>query len=371
MRRFTDWQWLFILLAGALLVFATGAVSLYLKYRMPNLLPPDINDATGTWAFGIYWIIYAPLIFILLRRFSFGRERLAKNLLIFSAAGIFWTLLVQGSSLLLLPALSDSAGFGSAQFQNNLINWFGSNFLLNLLIFWLVLSISVLSAYYEQFQNEKLKASQLAAQLSNARLQSLKMQIHPHFLFNTLHSISALVLKNENRDAVKMINRLSELLRLALDNMETQIVALADEIEFTRRYLEIEHIRFQDRLSVEWEIEPAALTAEVPNLILQPLVENAMRHGVDSNADASRLQIAARRVDNRLFLQVRDDGKNAHQISVQNDAAGLGLKNTRARLAEIYGDAGKFSLARENEWTIAQIEISFSAAQKTAQGAAK
>lgn len=214
-----------------------------------------------------------------------------------------------------------------------------------------------------------LKASKLDAQLSNARLQALQMQLHPHFLFNTLHSISALALNNEIRDAVKMINRLSEFLRLTLDNADTQIVLLEDEVEFVRRYLEIEHIRFQDRLTVDIEIDPQALVAEVPTLILQPLVENAMRHGVDSNSGASRVQIAARLQNDQVLMEVRDDGKDLKKISGQNGAAGLGLKNTRARLSELYGADYSFSLSRrENEWTIAQIVIPFRPAKEQLKG---
>jgi LytS/YehU family sensor histidine kinase len=195
------------------------------------------------------------------------------------------------------------------------------------------------------------------------------MQLHPHFLFNTLHSITALVLKNENRDAVKMINRLSELLRLTLDNIETQVLTLEDEIEFTRRYLEIEGIRFHDRLAVEWEIDPQALEARVPNLILQPLVENAMRHAVDSNSGNSRIQIAAHLQNDQVLMEVRDDGKDSKKIAGQNGANGLGLKNTRARLSELYGEDYRFSLTRrEDEWTIAQIVIPFLPAGEQPQG---
>ena len=238
-----------------------------------------------------------------------------------------------------------------------------------MLIYWLILSANLIFLYYERYQNEMLKASKLDAQLSNARLQALKMQLHPHFLFNTLHSITALVLKNENRDAVKMINRLSELLRLTLDNIETQVLTLEDEIEFTRRYLEIERIRFHDRLTVEWEIDPQALAAEVPNLILQPLVENAMRHAVDSHSGTSRIQIAAHLQNGQVLMEVRDDGKDLKKISGQNGAAGLGLKNTRERLSELYGEDYSFSLSRrENEWTIAQIVIPFFPAKEQSKG---
>lgn len=321
MRRISNFQWLLILATGALIVFFVGAASLYIRFQMPDLLPETVNDSIGSWAFGAFWAVHAPLIFILSRRFSFERSRVSKSLLIYFSAGIVWAMIVQGAPLLLLPVLTDSVSYGSELVRYTFRYWFGSNFLPNVFFYWLILSGSLIFSYYERYQKERVKASQIEAQLSNARLQALKMQLHPHFLFNTLHSISALVLKNENRDAVKMINRLSELLRLTLDNIETQIVSLEDEIEFARRYLEIEGIRFRDRLSVEGEIEPQTLKARVPNLILQPLVENAMRHGVDSNSAASRIRILARLENNRLQMEVRDDGKNLKKISGQTTSS--------------------------------------------------
>jgi sensor histidine kinase YesM len=124
--------------------------------------------------------------------------------------------------------------------------------------------------------------------------------------------------------------------------------------------MEIERIRFHDRLAVEWEIAPQALIAQVPNLILQPLVENAMRHAVDSNSGTIRIQIAAQLKNDQVLMEVRDDGKDAKKIFGQNGAAGLGLKNTRARLSELYGEDYSFSLSRrEDEWTVAQIVIPF------------
>jgi sensor histidine kinase YesM len=237
-----------------------------------------------------------------------------------------------------------------------------------MLIYWVILTINLIFLYYERYQNEMLKASKLDAQLSKARLRALQMQLQPHFLFNTLHSITALVLKNENRDAVKMINRLSEFLRLTLDNIETQEVTLKEEIEFTRRYLEIEQIRFQDRLTVDMNIDPSALDARVPNLILQPLVENAVRHGVDSNSEASRIEILAYLQNDRVLMEVRNRGKDLKKVAEQT-SGGLGLKNTRARLFEVYGERYSFSLNRQdNEWTVAQIVIPFLPRQESSKG---
>ncbi|HEY9402868.1 MAG TPA: histidine kinase [Pyrinomonadaceae bacterium] len=351
-----------ILATGAFVVYLLSAASLYFRLNEPEDVSENITELAPFWMF---WAIHAPIVLILSRHFSFDRTRLVKSLLFYLSVGTAWAMLVQGLPLLLLPVLKDSTSYNIEQFYRPDQHDWVSIIISNMLVYWVILSSSLVFLYYQQYQNESLKASKLDAQLSNARLQALKMQLHPHFLFNTLHSITALVLKNENRDAVKMINRLSELLRLTLDNIETQVLTLEDEIEFTRRYMEIERIRFHDRLAVEWEIDPQALEARVPNLILQPLVENAMRHAVDSNSGSSRIQIVARLQNDQVLMEVRDDGKDAKKIGGQNGAAGLGLKNTRARLSELYGEDYSFSLSRrENGWTIAQIVIPFLAAQE-------
>ncbi len=365
MRRISNFQWLLILATSALVVFLVSALSIYLGINEPENVSEDITELVPFW---LFWAIHAPLIFILSRRFSFERTRLIKSLLVYLAVGTAWAMLVQGLPLILLLILNDLTIYNFEQFYRTEYHW-ASFLILNVAIYWVILSSSLIFVYYERYQNEMLKASKLDAQLSNARLQALKMQLHPHFLFNTLHSITALILKNENRDAVKMVNRLSELLRLTLDNIETQVVALEDELEFTRRYLEIERIRFHDRLAVEWDIDPQALIARVPNLILQPLVENAMRHAVDSNSGTSRIQIAAHLQNDQVLMEVRDDGKDLEKISGQNGAAGLGLKTTRARLSELYGEDYSFSLSmKENEWTVAQIVIPFLPAEGQSKG---
>ncbi len=358
-----------ILAAGALVVYLLSALSFYLRINEPEYVWENITELAPFW---LFWAVYAPLVIILSRHFSFERRRLIKSLLVYLSAGTAWAMLVQVLPLILLLMLRELTGYDSEQFyraaSRPAYEW-APLLIQNVLVYWVILSSSLIFVYYGRYQNELLKASKLDAQLSNARLRALKMQLHPHFLFNTLHSITALILKNENRDAVKMVNRLSELLRLTLDNIETQVLTLEDELEFTRRYLEIERIRFHDRLAVEWDVDPQALTAQVPNLILQPLVENAMRHAVDSNAETSRIQIVAHLRNDQVLMEVRDDGKDVKKISGQNGAAGLGLKNTRARLSELYGEDYSFSLSRaENEWTVAQIVIPFLPAKERSKG---
>src|SRR5262249_5377631 len=158
--------------------------------------------------------------------------------------------------------------------------------------------------YYARYQEGRVRASRLETRLAQAQLNALKMQLHPHFLFNTLHSISSLV--NEDPEAAEaMIARFSELLRLSLENTGAEEVPLSQEVEFIERYLEIEQIRFEDRLHIHFDIDPQTLDARVPNLILQPLVENAIRHGIAENS-GGRVEVRSRLVEGKLLLQVLD-----------------------------------------------------------------
>jgi len=211
-----------------------------------------------------------------------------------------------------------------------------------LIIYWLILGTGYAFEYYRRYREEQrqaaqlvLRASQLEARLVQAQLQTLRMQLQPHFLFNTLHAVSALM-EDDIKAARRMIARLSELLRLTLEQSGQQEVTLQQELEVLERYLEIEQIRFQDRLQVEMKIDPETLRAHVPHLILQPLVENAIRHGIAPLSSAGRIEIKATRQDGMLELFVRDDGPGLPD----GEAAfkeGIGLANTRARLEQLYG----------------------------------
>ena len=237
-----------------------------------------------------------------------------------------------------------------------------------------ILLVSHALDFYEQYQEVELKASHLKdelaeaqLQIAQAQLQALKMQLHPHFLFNTLNSISAL-LDEDVEAADEMLARLGDLLRLTLTNSGAQEVALQEELEFLRCYLEIERVRFQDRLTVHMDIDPVSLDALVPNLILQPIVENAIRHGIASRIAPGRIEIRAARAGDMLQLQVKDNGpgiqnKSIHnQPDIQNQSIqnqsiqmqaeavvtnreGVGLSNTRARLKQLFGVRHRFELS--------------------------
>src|SRR5262249_45283394 len=172
-----------------------------------------------------------------------------------------------------------------------------------------------------------------------AELRALKMQLQPHFLFNTLNSISALL--EENVEAAdEMLSRLADLLRLTLDNSAAQTVTLAEELKFLKCYLEIERARFQDQLLVQTSIDPEAMNALVPNLVLQPIVENAIKYAVAPRHGAGRVEIRALREGSRLVIIVNDDGDGIKALRDADSRVGkgLGLSNTRARLAQLYPD---------------------------------
>jgi two-component system, LytTR family, sensor kinase len=216
----------------------------------------------------------------------------------------------------------------------------GKTWHFNLLIYWVILSVAHALELYRKFQERVTRTAELERRLAEARLQALQMQLNPHFLFNTLHAISALM--HQDVDAAdRMIIRLSELLRHALESTDQQETSLREEIHFLRRYLEIEETRFGDRLTIELHIAPDTEDLLVPNLVLQPLVENAIQHGIEPHARAGRVTVRSRREGETLLLEVRDTGNGAPAGDWQE---GVGLSNTRSRLRQLYGDRHTFTL---------------------------
>lgn len=204
------------------------------------------------------------------------------------------------------------------------------------LLYWMVLIVGYAVERDRRYRERELTASQLETQLVQADLQALKAQLHPHFLFNALHTIGSLVRTGDREAAVKVTAGLGDLLRRVLDGASQQEVPLKQELEFIRNYLEIEQLRFRDRLKVTINVDPAVLDAKVPHLILQPLVENAIQHGIAPHLFAGLVVVGARRVNDRLCLVVRDDGPGVGNGDTTRP--GIGLSNTRARLTRLYGE---------------------------------
>lgn len=210
-------------------------------------------------------------------------------------------------------------------------------------IFWGLVGVAHALQFYERAKARERRETELEARLVQARLQALRMQLNPHFLFNTLNSIASLV--HEQPQAEEMIEALSDLLRLTLQAPDRQEVTLREELHFLDRYLLIEQIRFGDRLKVEKQIDAAALDAHVPILLLQPLVENAVRHGIESQIAPGLIQVVAERAGEALCIRVKDNGRGLAASAAGQLREGVGLSNTRSRLKELYGERATFKVA--------------------------
>jgi sensor histidine kinase YesM len=277
---------------------------------------------------------FVAVDFAFARRFPIERDKRARRFAVHFFAGIFFSLV---KMLLEFMVLWRLLGLPPREISPVALQQ-------NLLMYAAIVGILYAFDYYRKYREHEVKASQLEARLAQAQLQALKMQLHPHFLFNTLHAISTLVHKDPEA-ADRMIARLSDLLRLSLESAGVQEVTLKRELDFLERYLEIEQIRFGDRLKVQMEIAPEVLDAMVPNFILQPLVENAVRHGIAPRATPGRIELFAKRENGQLQLQVRDDGPGLSDGQQQALKSGVGLSNTRARLQQLYGAAHSFELS--------------------------
>jgi two-component system LytT family sensor kinase len=230
-----------------------------------------------------------------------------------------------------------------------------SRLLTQILVYFVILGISYAIEYQRQSSERAVRATRLEGELSKARLDALQQQLQPHFLFNTLNSISVLMQKGEITVANSVLNDLSDLLRQVLRKENVQVVTLAEELEFVRRYAAIEQVRYGDRLQVEFDVPNDLLTIAVPSFILQLLVENAIRHGVTKKADSGKVGVHARCVDSRLRLTVIDDGVGIDSAAFSE---GVGISNARSRLQYLYGESHKFEIRNnENTGVAAMLEI--------------
>jgi two-component system LytT family sensor kinase len=308
--------------------------------------------------FGL-WAAVSPAIIALARRYPIERRKwagpvtfhfLAALVCSFAVTSIFFTLCWEWPSL---HRELFSSWVEALQTATIPFSW-------GVLIYWAILLATSAFDNYGRYRAEQVRGLQLQAQLAEAQLQTLRMQLHPHFLFNTLHSLSDLVLEDA-RSAVRMITKLGDFLRLTIEGPSEQIIPLREELEFVRSYLEIEQVRFHDRLEIVIAAEPETYAAQVPNFVLQPLVENAIRHGISARIGAGRISVQAKRTLNQLQITVQDDGPGP-QLLDEMPNEGVGLSNTRKRLRQLYGEEQSLQLTRLNSGkggTIVSLNIPF------------
>jgi two-component system LytT family sensor kinase len=308
-----------------------------------------------SWMVGVYlWFLLTPLILWLGRRLSFERRYWRRWAATHCALGVAIAFLELASE----SAISSLIGIFPS-FRSSLTFLLTIDFHQSFLMYWGIIAAQYGVNWYRKYEESKqqalqleLSSSQLQRQLAQAHLSALKMQIQPHFLFNTLNAIMVLVRQEKGHEAEEMLGRLSDLLRCVLEDVDAQEVPLRRELEYLRLYLGIEQVRFQDRLVVEIAADPELLDAAVPHMVLQPLVENAIRHGIGRRSSAGCIRISACRVNESVKMIIQDDGPGFDPRS-HGKIRGIGLANTRARLGQLYGKAASLTIEDDPEGGVA------------------
>jgi two-component system, LytTR family, sensor kinase len=354
LRPGIKWGVIFLCWTGFALFFA---YQMYLgQYRATghlNWLNPLLICCC--WAYA--WFGVTPVILAMIRRWPFERQRPIRGVLTHTLAA---TLVFCLNSALYIPLVRLVVGASSAPRPLLAAIWhvIWTEIHIGLVVYWLILGIVQGLDYYLRYRASELHAANLETQLVQSQLQALRAQLHPHFLFNTLNSISVLMRKDVEA-ANRMLLQLSSLLRLTLSRQATHEIKLRQELEMLERYLEIEKIRFQDRLTVRMQIDPTTLDALVPQLLLQPLVENALRHGIAKSERGGFIEIRAARQNGLVQLQVRDNGPGL-KPATEALSEGVGLANSRARLEYLYGANSQFDVRNaEDGGVIATASLPF------------
>ncbi len=316
-----------------------------------------LHDHSVPWLLSFYLIVWlswlAPTMLIvwLAQRFPVvppRRVNVAIHALAATVVAALHSLFEMGLMVWMRPYDRMTADLSELEVGETLL----SRLPMEWLLYCLVLGAVMAFEYYQRYHERALQAAQLERSLLDARLHALELQLQPHFLFNTLNAIAGLVRTNHKDQAVTMIAGLADLLRYSLDHAGRQRVSLAEEMDMLRRYLEIEGARFPDRMSFQIELAEDARHAAMPMLILQPLAENAVRHGIARTAAAGRIDVQALRVGDRLHIRMRNTG-TLNVASVE----GIGLKNTRERLAALYGESAHFSLTTDADTVLAILDL--------------
>jgi signal transduction histidine kinase len=314
------------------------------------------------WQVIIYgWAILFPLIVFFAVRVRFERDNWWKVLPLHLLAATVFILLHDAIFVTAHYFVEPDVFVKDRSFVLAIGVLFVRNWTLDLAMYSFILSTVYVVDYYRRFQAERLRSSELKAALSHSELQTLKMQLHPHFLFNTLNTISALMHEDVHA-ADTMVARLGDFLRMTLENPGDHEVPLWQEMEFIDAYLGIERVRFGDRLTITRDIDDEALEACVPNLILQPLIENAIKHGISRVTGEGRLAIRAKKIGERLLIEVEDNGPASQPWNGRPKpvGSGIGLANTHARLRHVYHSDYSFELGPAvPHGTLATIEIPF------------
>jgi len=335
------------LLAGML--SAAGAASLQRMEGRPVELGPTLASTLPSW---VFWGFAAWLVFRVTRRFPLAAPFRPANLLIHAGFAVILvlahTLFTVWVARMAYPLATRDSGWGTW-----VVGFLSSRGVGNLLVYAALVALFQAIDARSRLRRQDLSAAQLETELARAQLHALQLQLQPHFLFNTLHAIGVLNQDDPAR-ATRMIASLGDLLRGSLDHRAAKEITLEKELALLEHYLDIESVRFSDRLTVSVDVPAAVKQHLVPTFSLQPLVENAVRHGVARRVGASLLRIGASAEDGRLRLSVWNNGP---AIDLTQITEGVGIATTRDRLQRLYGDAGRLELGNSDGGVLALIEL--------------
>lgn len=336
-----QWLWVAVIWAGIGLFDATQTVFVMRSEGMHHYWTRLFFTLLFSW---LPWMLATPLVLRLVRRYPPTRWRSvmtwSAHLSVCAGIGLMHAAWVAGWETWLNPwALKAGPDpFGQAWLQK-----FYGGLLSYAILYSLILLAAHIVESQEQMARQQMETARLNEQLSKAQLTALRRQIEPHFLFNTLNAIAGLVREKRNDAAVNMIAGLSDFLRRVVKDSDRQQVQLAEELEFTQKYLDIQKARFAERLKFSVDIPAELLAAQVPSLILQPMVENAVKHGIAKRVQGGAIRISACRNNGTLTLRVYNDGPSL-PAGWQKSQSGIGMANVRTRLEGLYGDAFQLSL---------------------------
>jgi two-component system, LytTR family, sensor kinase len=311
-----------------------------------------------TWRFALGrnlldWYIFALLaipVVWLARRIPLELADWKRRLTIHVVASILFSVLWMICRAFLVTALELTEVRGPLAFWTAFTYALVATFFFNVLIYGVVVTVTHTLRFYRRDREREVRTAELETRLTQARLQALQMQLNPHFLFNTLHAISCLMHKDVEA-ADRMLIRLGDLLRYALESTGEQEVTLGKELDFLERYIEIERTRFGERLAVTKDIAPETLNALLPNLLLQPILENAIEHGIEPHARPGRIVLTSGRAGDSLQIEIRDNGDGLADPAKLN--GGVGVSNSRARLQQLYGTRGRLEFRNAPEGGLA------------------
>lgn len=309
----------------------------YLQARLVDHAP--VSWRAVLWQAGEWLILgtLTPLTYVLGQRFPLRRPHLSRNVLVHVAGALLLCLAWASAGVALGALLSTSYAL-----HRGLLSWLLTSLPWSVFMYFTVLGCMHAVAFFLEARAREVQTSRLMAQLAEARLAALRAQLHPHFLFNSLNAITVLVRDGESKAAARLLGLLSDVLRIALRTDPTVEVRLGDELDFVERYLAIEEVRFPDRLRTTIEVADDLRDAAVPGFVLQPLVENALVHGLARRLEMGRLEVRAARDGDDLVLTVRDDGPGPGTAAPPS--GGVGLANTRDRLEVLYPGRGRLDL---------------------------